>query len=76
MSAAAKQKEHTLATGSVDATALERVNTGILQVSVGLVVMLTGLAGIWGVASLISAMAQNGGLRGMVKGFMTAISGQ
>ena len=76
MPATTKKKENSMATGTVDTTALERVNTGILQVSVGLVVMLTGLAGIWGVASLISAMAQSGGLQGMIKGFMTAISGQ
>lgn len=73
MSAAVKKKENSMAVGTVDVTALDRVNTGILQVSVGLVVMMTGLAGIWGAASLISAMAQNGGLRGMVKGFMAAI---
>ncbi|MDH3359395.1 MAG: hypothetical protein OEL55_00865 [Desulfobulbaceae bacterium] len=76
MTAATKKKENNLAIGAVDLTALDRVNTAILQVSVGLVVMLTGLAGIWGLASLVSAMAQSGGLGGMVKGFMTAISGQ
>jgi len=75
MSAAVKKKENSMAVGTVDVNALDRVNTGIVQVSVGLVVMLTGLAGIWGVASLISAMAQNGGLSGMVRGFMAAIGG-
>ena len=75
MTATAKKKENNLAIGAVDVTALDRVNTAILQVSVGLVVMLTGLAGIWGAASLISAMAQNGGISGMIKGFMTAITG-
>ncbi len=75
MTATAKKKDSSLAIGAVDVTALDRINAGILQVSVGLVVMLTGLAGIWGVASLISAMAQNGGVSGMIKGFMTAISG-
>ena len=75
MSATTKKKENTLAITAVDVTALDRINTAIQQVSVGLAVMMTGLAGIWGAASLISAMAQNGGLSGMIKGFMAAITG-
>ena len=76
MSATTKRKENNLAVGAVDATALHKINTGIQQVCIGLAVMMTGLAGIWGVATLISAMAQNGGMAGMIKGFLTAITGQ
>lgn len=76
MAATVKTKKSTLAIGAVDATAISRIHTGIQQVSIGLAVMMTGLAGIWGVATLICAMAQNGGMAGMIKGFLSAITGQ
>jgi len=76
MAATTKKKENNLAIGAVDATALQRINTGIQQVCVGLTVMMAGLAGIWGLATLINAMAMNGGLNGLLKGLMTAITGQ
>ena len=74
--AKAKTKENGLAIGGVEVTTLDRINTAILQVSVGAVVMLSGLAGVWGLASLVSAIARSGGVSGLAKGWMTAITGQ
>ncbi|MDH5298538.1 MAG: hypothetical protein OEV91_05925 [Desulfobulbaceae bacterium] len=76
MAAATKTKETGLGISGVEVTTLDRINTGILQVSIGLVVMMSGLAGIWGLATLVSAIAKSGGLAGLARGFMTAVTGQ
>ena len=76
MTATTKRKEGNLAIGAVNSTTIGRIHTGIQQVCIGLAVMMTGLAGIWGVATLLNAMALNGGLSGIIKGFMSAITGQ
>jgi len=74
--AKAKNRENGLAIGGVEVTTLDRINTAILQVSIGTVVMFTGLAGVWGLASLVSAIAKSGGITGLAKGFIAAVTGQ
>lgn len=73
MAAAAKAKERGIS--GVQETTLERINTGIVQVGSGLVIMMVGLVGLWGVAALISAIAQSGGILAMAGSWLTAVTG-
>jgi len=75
MAAAAKAKQKGIGIGGVEETALERVNTGIVQVGAGLVIMMVGLVGLWGVATLLSAAARGGGIMAMARNWLTAVTG-
>lgn len=75
MAAATKAKEKGIGIGGVEETALERINTGIVQVGSGLVIMMVGLVGLWGVATLISAVARSGGALSMARSWLTAVTG-
>jgi hypothetical protein len=57
------------------ATTLDKVNTAIVQVGLGFMVMVAGLIGIWSIAAMISATAQAGGLLQMASSWWSAITG-
>lgn len=44
------------------------------KIGLGLVVSFAGLAGAWGLACLAGALG-NGGITGIIRGFLTAITG-
>lgn len=75
MATTTKTKERGIGIGGVEETALERINSGIVQVGSGLVIMTVGLVGLWGVATLISAIARSGGIVSMARSWLTAITG-
>jgi len=53
-----KTRENTLDKGTVGGSILERINTAIVQMSIGVVVMFAGLAGVWNLAWGCSAPPQ------------------
>ena len=57
---------------TVAATA-SRTTTGASEFTMGLASGMAGLTGIWGVACLVSALINSGGLVGMVNSYMAAI---
>lgn len=53
----------------------DTVVEGASQVGMGVIVTLSVLTGIWGLACLISAISQNGSLMGVLKSWITAVTG-
>lgn len=61
----------------IDAGRLDQdtVIEGASQVGMGVIVTLSVLTGIWGLACLISAISQDGNLMGILKSWLTAVTG-
>lgn len=52
----------------------EAIAHGSAQVGLGVILVLSALIGVWGVACLLSGIAQYG-ITGMIKGWLSAIMG-
>lgn len=53
-------------------TAIE-FTTAANQVTLGTMISLSGLVGVWGVACMVSAIAQSGGIIAMARAYLSAI---
>jgi len=58
---------------AIEITTTEKMTNAANQVTLGMMVSLSGLVGVWGVACLISAIAQSDGILAMGRTYMTAI---
>ena len=58
---------------AIEITATDKMTTAANQVTLGTMISLSGLVGVWGVACLVSAIAQSGGILAMARTYMTAI---
>jgi len=58
---------------AIEITTTDKMTTAANQVSLGAMISLSGLVGVWGVACLVSAIAQSGGIFGMARAYMSAI---
>jgi hypothetical protein len=58
---------------SIEATTLDRMAAGTLQVAMGAMVSIVGLIGVWGMASMIIGIARSGGILGAAQSWLTAI---
>jgi hypothetical protein len=52
----------------------EEMEKGVTQAGMGCMTAMAGLIGAWGVACLVGAVAQ-AGLLGLVRGWMSAVTG-
>lgn len=55
--------------------AIEKISQGIDQAFLGFFIMSAGLVGIWGMALLVSAIAQSGGVIGLARNWLAAVTG-
>ena len=58
---------------AIEITATDKMTTATNQVTLGAMISLSGLAGVWGVACMVSAIAQSGGIVSMASAYMNAI---
>ena len=58
---------------AIEITATDKMTTAANQVTLGTMISLSGLVGVWGVACLVSAIAQSGGILAMARNYMSAI---
>jgi len=61
------------ATG-LDVTSIDKLTRDASEVGIGVITVLAALIGIWGIACLIGAVA-NEGLFDMVRGYISAVTG-
>lgn len=71
--------QDTLTKQKVSTTVQENTTTTVSsevdKVIVGSIAAFAGVVGIWSVASIVSAMFQSGGPLGLIKGWLSALSG-
>ena len=58
---------------AIEITTTDKMTTAANQVTLGAMISLSGLVGVWGVACLVSAVAQSGGIFAMASSYMSAI---
>ncbi len=58
---------------AIEITATDKMTTAANQVTLGAMISLSGLVGVWGVACMVSAIAQSGGIMEMARNYMGAI---
>ncbi len=58
---------------AIEITATDKMTTAANQVTLGAMISLSGLVGVWGVACMVSAIAQSGGILAMARNYMSAI---
>ena len=58
---------------AIEITTTDKMTTAANQVTLGALVSMAGLVGVWGVACMVSAIAQSGGIIGMARSYMAAI---
>jgi len=58
---------------AIEITTTDKMTTAANQVTLGAMVSMAGMAGVWGVACMVSAIAQSGGIIEMARSYMTAI---
>jgi len=58
---------------AIETTTTDRIATGANQATLGVLVCMAGLVGIWGVVCMVSALAQSGGIVEMARNYMAAI---
>jgi len=51
----------------------DKMTTAANQVTLGAMISMAGLVGVWGVACMVSAIAQSGGIFQMARSYMAAI---
>ena len=54
---------------------IEKIESGVSQVGIGVIMILAGLVGIWGVVCFICGLATSGSVSGVIKKFITAVTG-
>ena len=57
----------------IEITTTDEMANVINEVNMGALVSLAGLVGVWGVACMVSAIAQSGGIIEMARSYMAAI---
>jgi hypothetical protein len=67
-------KERMGATG-LDITSVDKLTRDASEVGIGVITVLAALIGIWGLACLVGAVA-NEGLLEMVQGYISAVTGR
>jgi len=67
-------KQRTGATG-LDITNTDKLTQDASEVGIGVIAVLAALIGIWGIACLVGAVA-NEGLPEMIQGYMSAVTGR
>jgi len=60
-------------TAAIETNATDKMTTGACQATLGIMISMAGMVGVWGVACMISAVAQSGGILQMARAYMTAI---
>ncbi len=58
---------------AIEITTTDKMTTAANQVTLGAMISLSGLVGVWGVACMVSAIAQSGGIATMASTYLTAI---
>ena len=58
---------------AIEITTTDKMTTAANQVTLGAMISLSGLVGVWGVACMVSALAQSGGILAMARAYMNAI---
>ena len=58
---------------AIEITTTDKMTTAANQVTLGALVSMAGLVGVWGVACMVSAVAQSGGIFEMARSYMAAI---
>ena len=58
---------------AIEITTTDKMTTAANQVTLGAMISLSGLVGVWGVACLVSAIAQSGGIFATASNYMSAI---
>ena len=64
---------NTKTTNTVEITTTDRLITGANQATLGIMISLAGMVGVWGVACMVSAIARSGGVLAMARNYMAAI---
>lgn len=65
--------QKTRATG-IELTNVDKLTRDASEVGIGVITVLAALIGIWGIACLVGAVA-NEGLFDMIRGYMSAVTG-
>ena len=58
---------------AIEITTTDKMTTAANQVTLGAMISMAGLVGVWGVACMVSAIAQSGGVIAMARSYMAAI---
>lgn len=70
-------KESKTGTGGLrlDISTVDKMSRDISEVSMGVIMVLAALIGIWGIACLFGGIAQ-GGIGDLISGYITAVTGR
>ena len=74
MKSTIESKERMVITSEVEDLEFEEMEKGVSQAGMGFMMALAGLIGVWGLACLTSAAAQNGVVE-LLRGWLGAVSG-
>jgi hypothetical protein len=69
------KKDQAFIEAAGESSGLDKLTVGISQVGLGMIMSLAGLIGIWGIACLISGIAQSGGVMTLARSWLAAVTG-
>jgi hypothetical protein len=74
MKSTIESEERAIGSEGVEEVEFEEMEQGVSEAGMGLIMAMASLVGVWGLACLVSAIAQNG-LLDVARGWLSAVTG-